>query len=358
MRRPVQANSPAGASAPVPFPPSWADHLQGWIERLPLPPWAAYLILFLAVSLLFHATLWLEGSLPPGSVDTLLIVYGLVPVYFLAFSHYLNATARRALAKYRPLLRVSDDEYAALEYDLTKVPRRIGVLAAVIGALIGAASFIPDPASWGVVAGASALPTALGLLDAIFVQVVVSYWIAQVIRQARAIDRAHRLTPGINLFRRDPIYAFSALTLRSALGLVLGIYAYLLGTVYLGLPAPNMVDMMAMGVGGAIALAIFVLPLWRMHRLLAEEKRLRLLEADERYSLLVGRFNRQLDKGRLADLDATAKAIASLASQRETLTKISTWPWRPEALRSLLSTMAAPIALYLISRLLGRFFGL
>jgi len=77
----------------------------------------------------------------------------------------------------------------------------------------------------------------------------------------------------------------------------------------------------------------------------------------EGYSALVGRFNRQLDKGRLADLDATGKAIAALAAQRETFSKISAWPWRPEALRSLLSTMAAPIILYLISRLLGRFFG-
>ena len=357
MRRPVQANSPAGASAPVPFPPSWADHLQGWIERLPLPPWAAYLVLLLAVSLLIHAAVWLDGSLPPGSVDTLLIVYGLVPVYFLALSHYMNATARQALAKYRPLLDVSDHVYAALEYNLTKVPRRIGILAAVIGALIGAASFIPDPASWGVVAGAAALQTALGLLDAIFTQVVVSYWIAQVIRQARAIDRAHRLTPGINILRRDPIYAFSALTLRSALGLVLAIYAYLLGTVYLGLPAPNPVDMAGISLAAAIALAIFVLPLRRMHRLLTEEKHRLLLGTDERYSLLIGRFNRQLDKSRLADLDATGKAIASLASQREALARVSTWPWRPEALRSLLSTMAAPVILYLVSRLLGRLFG-
>jgi hypothetical protein len=316
-----------------------------------------YLILFLGVSLLIHAALWLAGSLPPGTVDTLFIVYGLVPVYFLALSHYLNTTARQALANYRPLLDVSDQEYAGLEYGLTKVPRRIGVLAAVLGALVGAASFLPDPASWGIPTDATALLHASGLLDAIFVQVVLFYWAAQVIRQSRAIDRIHRLTPRINLLRRDPIYAFSALTLRSALGLVLGAYAYLLGTVYLGLPAPNAIDMVMMVLGGAIALAIFVLPLWRMHRLLSEEKHRLLLDADERYSALVSRFNRLLDKGRLADLDATGRAITSLASQRETLARISTWPWRPEALRSLLSTMAAPIILYLASRLIGRLFG-
>jgi hypothetical protein len=195
------------------------------------------------------------------------------------------------------------------------------------------------------------------LLDTIFTYVVLFSWIAQVIRQGRAIDRVHRLTSSINLFRRDPIYAFSALTHRSAHGGVLITYAYLLGTVYLGLPAPNLIDIVTMSLGGAIALAIFVLPLRRMHRLLAEEKHGHLLEADERYSTLVGRFNHQLDKGRLADLDATGRALASLASQREVVARVSTWPWRPEALRSLLSTMAAPIILYLVSRLLGRFIG-
>jgi len=357
MRRTVRALSPGNAPAPDLFPPCWADHLQSWVERRPLPPWAVYLVLLLTVTLLIHAALWLEGSLPPGSVDILLIVYGLVPVYFLALSHYMNATARQALAKYRPLLDVSDHVYAALEYNLTKVPRRIGILAAVIGALIGAASFLPDPESWGVMAGTSSFQTALGFLSAVFVDVVAFYWVAQVIRQARAIDRIHRLTSRINLFRRDPIYAFSTLTLRSALGLLLGIYAYLLGTVYLGLPAPNPVDMAGISLAAAIALAIFVLPLRRMHRLLTEEKHRLLLGTDERYSLLIGRFNRQLDKSRLADLDATGKAIASLQGQVETLARVSTWPWRPEALRSLLSTMAAPVLLYLVSRLLGRLFG-
>lgn len=359
MKRRTGATPAARAAAAFvpPFPPSWADHLQRRVQRLPFPPWAAYLVLLLALAFLIHAVLWLEGSLPAGSVEALFIVYALVPVYFLALSHYLNATARQALANYRPLLDVSDDEYAGLEYGLTKVPRRIGILVAVLGVLIGAVNFLPNPASWGIAADASPLQTAVGLLDTIVVQVVALYWVAQVIRQARAIDHIHRLAPRINLFRRDPIYAFSALTLRSALGMLLGIYAYLLGTVFLGLPAPNAVDIATMGLSAVVALAIFVLPLWRMHLLLSEEKGRLLLETDGRYSLLVSRFNRQLDKGRLADLDSTGKAIASLAAQRETIARVSTWPWRPEALRSLLSTMAAPIILYLVSRLIGRFFG-
>jgi hypothetical protein len=94
-----------------------------------------------------------------------------------------------------------------------------------------------------------------------------------------------------------------------------------------------------------------------MHRRLGDEKQRLLLDADERYSLLVDRFNGQLDKAMFTDLESTGRAIATLTTQRDSLAKVSTWPWRPETLRSLLSTIAAPIILYLASRLLGRFIG-
>jgi hypothetical protein len=125
----------------------------------------------------------------------------------------------------------------------------------------------------------------------------------------------------------------------------------------LGLPPLSAIDVAALGGAIAISLAIFILPLYRMHRRLGDEKQRLLLDADDRYSLLVDRFNGQLDKGKFTHLESTGRAIATLNTQRDSLAKVSTWPWRPETLRSLLSTIAAPIILYLASRLLGRLIG-
>jgi hypothetical protein len=358
MSRVVKPQTPNKASTAPLFPPSWLDRLQAWVEDLPVPPWASYLLAALGVSVLLHFQLWLDGSLPPGSIEVAQLVAALFLVYFVALIHYLNTTARGALANYRPLLDVEDREYATLEYTLTRIPRRVGLIATFLGSVIGAANFFSSPESWGVTSNSSVLATASTLIQAMVVYVGVTYWGVQVIRQARTVDRIHRMTTRLNIFRRDPVYAFSALTLRSAIGLLLFAYSYPILAFYVGLPPLSAIDVAALGAAIAMSLAIFILPLSRMHRLLAGEKRRLLLDADGRYSLLIDRFNRQLDKGKYTELESTGRAIATLATQSDSLAKVSTWPWRPETLRSLLSTIAVPIILYLASRFLGRLVGI
>jgi hypothetical protein len=83
-----------------------------------------------------------------------------------------------------------------------------------------------------------------------------------------------------------------------------------------------------------------------------------LREIDGRYSHLVERFNRQVDGDRSAALAPISSAIAAVSAQREVVAKIPTWPWRPDTLGSLLGTVALPVILYLLSRLLGRMLGI
>jgi hypothetical protein len=345
----------------APYPPSWLDRIQDWLKRLPVPLWTSYLIAALALSLLGHVLRWLDGSLPPGSLEVNQLAGGFFPIYFFGFIHYLNSSARKAIANYRPLLDLNNRDYASLEYTLTRLPRRVGLLAILLGTFIGGLNFFSSPEAWGVQPSFAVLSRAALLMGALAGNIAATYWIFQVIRQARTIDRIHQLTKRVNIFRRDAVYSFSSLTLRSALGAIIFVYSYLFINLYLGL-AVSAIDMVTTGIGIALSLAIFFLPLSRMHGRLAAEKHGLLLDADERYTLLVERFNRQVDKanfdkGSFIDMDSNARVIAALAAQREAVTKISTWPWRPETLRSLLSTVAAPIVLYLVSRLLGRFFG-
>src|SRR3990172_3280090 len=346
------------SAASPPFIPSWLDRLQAWIEGLPFPSWASYLFAAVVLSLLMHIPRWLDESLPRGTLEVNQLTASTFPVYFFALIHYLNSTARRALANYRPLLDLKTPDYAYYEFALSRMPRRLGYLAVLLGGSLGALSFFSSPDSWDVRPSFSVLSRASLLLGALATQIGATYWIFQAIRQARTIDRIHRITKRVNVFHPDPAYSFSSLTLRSAVGLLFAVYSYLFIAIYLGLAAlPSAVDAVGMGFAIALSLSIFFLPLSCMHGLLeAEKKRLR-LDTDERYTRLVERFNREVDKGKFTNLDTKARVIAALAAQRELLAKISPWPWRPETLRSLLSTLALPVVLYLASRLIGRLFG-
>lgn len=348
----------AGGSDPPPYPPSAFDRLQAWIERLPIPTGAAYLFAAAAFAILIHIPRWLDGTLPPGAIEVNQLTAAIFPTYFYALTHYLNHAARRALANYRPLLDLSDRDYGSLETTLTTLPLRSTPFILGLGALLSALSFFPAPEAWGAQPSFSALSSGSLYLGALTLQIGATYWIFQAVHQARTIDRIHRTTARINLYRRDPVYAFSALTLRAALGTLFPAYAYMFLSLGLGLAAaPSAVDYLTIGFVISLSLAVFVLPLSRMQGRLAAEKRRLLLELDERYTLLVDRFNRQVDKGGFKDLDSTARAIAVLTTQRQAVERVSTWPWRPETFRSLASTIALPVVLYLLSRLLGRLVG-
>jgi len=53
-------------------------------------------------------------------------------------------------------------------------------------------------------------------------------------------------------------------------------------------------------------------------------------------------------------MDDLNKALASLVIERDALARISTWPWRPETLRSFLTSVALPVLIWVVTAFLGR----
>jgi hypothetical protein len=104
-----------------------------------------------------------------------------------------------------------------------------------------------------------------------------------------------------------------------------------------------------------------------MHALLEADKGRRLDEASDRIDATVATLHRVVDEetesprdaeqSRLAQLrvDALSKALAGLLQEREFTAKISTWPWETSTLGAVLSAVALPIVLFLVTRFLERF---
>ncbi|RJP48499.1 MAG: hypothetical protein C4583_14125 [Anaerolineaceae bacterium] len=64
-------SSPKSASEAKAYPTSFVDRLMAWIERLPGPAWAFYVLATLLFVALGHGLRWLDGSLQPGTFDPL-----------------------------------------------------------------------------------------------------------------------------------------------------------------------------------------------------------------------------------------------------------------------------------------------
>ena len=75
---------------------------------------------------------------------------------------------------------------------------------------------------------------------------------------------------------------------------------------------------------------------------------------DDRIKATLARLDAQVEAGRHDEVGGLNTALNALLASRKVVAGISTWPWGGETIRSFASTLLLPIALWLITRLLGR----
>ena len=165
----------------------------------------------------------------------------------------------------------------------------------------------------------------------------------------------------INLFEKTPVYAFSALTAHTGIGIVIVVYYYVYLFYFLHLFGPtyraSLIDSVTAVFLLLIAAASFVLPLSGMHQRLVEEKARLTAEADRRFEGTLKRLHQRLDTDSFERMDELNKALASLQIEQNALRQIPTWPWQPGAMRGVLAALLLPLAVWVLQVLLGRVLG-
>ena len=96
----------------APYPPSWYDRLQDWIERRTGLGWGFWVIAEIAIAVAVNGLAWLVGYVPVGVVDP--YVTSGEPYLVIGYGgmHYLDSAAGRAWRAFRPST-VLDDADAA-----------------------------------------------------------------------------------------------------------------------------------------------------------------------------------------------------------------------------------------------------
>jgi hypothetical protein len=334
------------------FAPSALNRLLTAVERLPAQGWWIYRLLFVALVLYHHVSLWLVGGLPAGSwsADGLAgLAYG---PYLLFAIHVDIRVAARAIAEFRPASGLSDVDYSRARYELTTlpagglwVPAAIGVLIA-IGSLLSASGAAIAPYG-GTRANAFIVFGPASLFG--YVMAAIVTW--ALVRQLIQVNSLLRRASALDLYDTAPIYAFSRLTGLVGVSVVfVAYYTYVANSAFQVGNVFSLSTIVAAIVGG---LACFVLPLWGIHDRLVMEKSALVRGANQRAQALQAELYRRVDAGELTGIDSVTDAIDGVIATRSLMNRLPTWPWPPEVLRGFVTAVLLPVIVYAITTVVG-----
>ena len=332
---------------------TWFEGTLDWIARLPGPTWAFVVGGTAVVAIPLHLAELVDGR--PLILHPDLLIGAATPGLFAWLAIELNRVAVRALARLRPALDLDGPTEAEIAADLVHTPNVLALSALVIGAIGGVTSVVESPGNWGV---DLALPGAR-LYGAIILSVVTDVLLlgllAHIVHQLRVVMRVHR-TVRVDLFRLEPLYAFSTLTAwtsLSLLALIVGLIAFLSLSIGKFLLV-GAADIALTAVIAVLAVACFVVPLLGLHRRIADAKAAKYLETQATTSAVIEAVRVRVAAG---DLDAAAKlkdALLAADASVAAVVRISTWPWHAETLRGFVSAVLLPIGLFVTYELLRR----
>jgi hypothetical protein len=339
-----------------PYKPSWVDRFTNWVEKLPMTGRAFYAGLGLGLILIQVLFLLLDGGLAVAEVLLPVSIFNalLIP-YALALIHLLDDQAVDALDALRSMLKITEPELYALRFKLSNIPSR-GTLIAGLVTLIFT---ILMERLWIVPARFTALEQ-LPIFAIVFhiidksPAIVLGALFYHTFWQLRLVNIINSNYIHISLFNLGPTQVFSKLTATTAVGLMVVIYGWML------INPDLLADPVSLGAGvilTVLAVAIFVWPLWGVHRLVEMEKARALRELDHRFEEVFAKFDQHLHDDDYAETEKLNGTIASLEIRRKRISEIPTWPWRPETARLALTAIALPLILMILQLLAVRAIG-
>ena len=264
---------------------------------------------------------------------------------------YLDSVALAAIREFRPLLKVDDEGLRQLEYEFTTMPSRPVIISGLLwSATYAVLTYFLGP-TWAQLYPVGPLALTVGFAVGLFAFITGSTIYYHTIRQLRLVSQTVVKVSTFDLFRLDPVYAFSRLTAQTGVA-----WIFLLSISLLLFPSGlNPIPIILLSAFQiSLALAAFVLPLWSVHKRLATEKRSLLADISSRVQAASRRLHRHLDEDDLTRIGDVKDAFAALAAEHAVVDKIPTWPWRAGTLGGILSALALPIVLFLIQRILQR----
>lgn len=334
-----------------PYAPSFIDRFMNWVKQLPVPYWLTYLTLFILEGIVNHILSWIDGWLPAFTFSPILLLFPLWLWGSFAIITYLNSISLDALSSFRPLLDISDKTMRRLEYEFTTMPSRGVIFSAGLWFICyWGLTFLAFDSFYRAY-GLGTFITGFSVLEGLITYLTGGVIYYHSIRQLRLVDKTVKLVKQFDLFRLEPVYAFSIVTSRTGVAWVILLSLTLL-MFPLDIAFVPMLVLLTIQV--VFAIAAFFLPLRIVNRRLVAEKRRLLAEHNQRVQSTLAQLHRRLDDNDFEEMAQLNDALAGLTAEGKILAEIPTWPWRAGLFTGFLSIVVLPIILFIIQVVLGR----
>jgi hypothetical protein len=264
---------------------------------------------------------------------------------------FFNRVGERAMTAARPVLVDDEHGYETLSYRLTTLPAGPTLIAAVGGLLQFALLTAIQPSDTYerlqifVTPVASVLQGVLQVLTWSGIGVVIF----EIVRKLWIIDDIYRHHLRINVLSPGPLYAFARLAgAMVAFATVFGA----VGMLALADLATTTQGIALAAIPTALAATGFVAPLWGAHRLMAQAKTRNLDALGERIEATIAALRMQVDQNDLPSVGLLKDALDGLITARNEYLAVPTWPWQRSTLGGVVTALGAPLAVWLVTRLL------
>jgi hypothetical protein len=304
------------------------------------------------VVLVLDGSQWLAGALPLYTFQLLHVVMAGLGVLLPALIGLFNRSAAAAVRAAAPLVLGGSERARELEASITRAPRLLSVLPAVLFLPIATVRILYSPGFADAMGLTLAWPAIAAEL-AFFPLVALSVS-AYVVKIASLAWDVHRITTRelrVSIWTLEPLMQFSLLTARLA-----GSTVIVLMTVALIAPDLFRDQFGFIGLCGglALALAVFALPLSGLHaRIVAARQEVQGGIARQLQRALED-LRVAVEAGNRAEMDPINKAIGAIDVAQKAVDRVPTWPWSTETFRWVVGALMFPIVIFVSQAILRR----
>jgi hypothetical protein len=153
----------------------------------------------------------------------------------------------------------------------------------------------------------------------------------------------------VHPFHQRELFAFSGFSARTGVGIMVITPLWIIFD-------PGPISLVICIVFAIFGLTAFIYPLLGVHRMLVKEKDRLLDENGKQVERAIASLTTKLDAEGMTDLNIIDQSLSSLEKARQQIERISTWPWKGETFRQLITAIILPTLIWIIQYLLTKYF--